>query len=214
MTKNINLIGKKIGKLTVIQLDHIKTKFYDNRPRDYKYYRCLCDCGNEKIVVESSLIKGVTKSCGCLHKKRAKEANIKHGLKGTRIYNIWRNMKSRCLNEKDFHYKYYGQRGITICNEWINDIKSFHDWAIKNGYAENLTIDRIDVNGNYEPSNCRWVPQYIQNRNTRKNIIINYQGEKHCLKDWCNILDLNYQKALRRISQLKWEPEKALTIKN
>ena len=132
-------------------------------------YKCGF-CGTEFKTQTSSIKKGDTKSCGCLKEKISKEGtNRKHNLTNTRIYGIWANIKNRTLNPKHMQFPNYGGRGITICDEWKNAVKSFYDWAITNGYEENkgLSIDRIDNDGNYEPDNCRWTTGTIQSRNKR-----------------------------------------------
>ena len=134
----------------------------------------LCECGN-KIKTQTYSVKAkVTQSCGCL----AKENNIKHSLCRHRLYRIFTGMKTRCYNKNNFLYEYYGARGIKICDLWLNDFIAFYNWAINNGYSDNLTIDRINNNGKYEPSNCRWVNQEIQIRNTRRIIATNTSGYK------------------------------------
>lgn len=121
-----------------------------------------------------------------------------HGLKHSRLYNTWCRMKMKCYNKNDSHYPYYGGRGITVCDEWLNNVMTFHDWAINNGYRDDLSIDRIDVNGNYEPNNCRWVDQKAQVRNRRNTIQITYKGETKPLAEWCELLNLNYGTLKRR----------------
>jgi hypothetical protein len=137
--------------------------------RHYGLYKCGL-CGNEFRTQINNVKNGNTKSCGCYTKK--------HGLKNTRLYRIWRGIKDRTLNIKTRQFPDYGGRGITICEEWKNDFMSFHDWAMSNGYEEELSIDRIDNDGNYEPSNCRWTTSTIQNRNQRirKNNTSGYRG--------------------------------------
>ena len=205
MGKFEDITGQRFGRLIVIK----KADNYGNG--NYKWL-CKCDCGNEKEIEKSSLIAGLTKSCGCLHN----EGNRKtHGGKHTRLYHIWLNMKARCYNNNTKEYKYYGGRGITVCDEWKNDFKNFRDWSFDNGYMENVkrnecTIDRIDYNGNYEPSNCRWVDQKIQNRNSRHNKLITYNNETHCMSEWAEILNISYS-CLKRRFRKNWEIEKALT---
>ena len=129
-----NLVGQKFGRLTVVELDKSKK-------RNGTYWLCKCDCGNTSIVRSDSLISGNTKSCGCLASEQRViniKSNIKHGMKGTKIYNSWQAMKKRCYNKKYESYIRYGGRGITICEEWNNDFRSFYNWAIKNGYDENV----------------------------------------------------------------------------
>ena len=120
------------------------------------------------IVLGNSLLTKSTLSCGCYNKELVKKVNVKHNMSYSKLYKVWQGMKTRCYNPNFIYYCNYGSRGITICNEWLNDFKSFYDWAIDNGYKEGLTIDRINNDGNYEPSNCRWITRAEQNRNQRK----------------------------------------------
>lgn len=115
----------------------------------------------------------------------------KHGLRHTRIYGIWLQMKNRCYNTKTERFKDYGGRGIIICEEWRNNFKSFYDWSMSNGYKDGLTIDRINNNGNYEPKNCRWVEIKTQNRNARSNHLITYKNETHCISEWAEITGIS-----------------------
>ena len=143
----------------------------------YGLYKCGF-CGNNFRTQISRVKGGYTKSCGCYQKRRAKESNKTHGLKTTRLYKTWWNIKSRTLNSKDKDYPNYGGRGITLWDEWKNDFMSFYTWAMSNGYSDELSIDRIDNNGNYEPNNCRWTTKTIQTRNQRipKNNTSGYRG--------------------------------------
>lgn len=113
---------------------------------------------------------------------------VRHGKRNTRLYRIWSNMKTRCFNSNDKHYKNWGGRGITVCNEWKNNFKTFYDWAMSHGYEDNLTIDRINNDGNYEPSNCRWVKAEEQGKNQRKTHLLTYNGETHSCREWEHIL--------------------------
>lgn len=147
-------------------------------------WNCKCDCGKTFVVRAYNLKSGNTKSCGCLQKEIARASHEKHNKTGTRLYYIWEHMKQRCTNPNDPAYNYYGGRGIKVCNEWTNDFQPFHDWAISNGYADNLTIDRIDVNGNYEPSNCRWITLKHQQRNKRNNTKVLFKGYCKTVVEW------------------------------
>jgi len=137
--------------------------------------------------------------------------NYKHGGKGTRLYRIWLNMKNRCHNPKTPPFKNYGARGITVCDEWKDDFQAFHDWAMANGYADHLTIDRIDNDGNYCPENCRWTTPLVQGNNSRHNHMITYEGETHPLREWAKILGFTYPTLSNRINTYGWDVKRAFT---
>ena len=196
--KKIDLLGRRFGRLTVIS-EAAKIK---KRIR----WLCLCDCGKTKIIDGSNLRNGYTRSCGCLHSEVIKAANSTHKQAKTRLYHIWMNMKARCLNPKNKSWNRYGGRGIKVCGEWLEDFERFSRWAKTNGYSEELSIDRIDVNGNYEPNNCRWATPQKQARNTRKNVF--YKGR--CLAEWCHELGISPTTVDRRLHRSHWPIEKAL----
>lgn len=174
-----DLTGQRFGRLMV--LEFVPTQ--DRR----SYWLCKCDCGAEKIIWAPDLKNGKTKSCGCLIKDKI----TKHGDFDTRLYMIWSDMRQRCNNTNCRAYKYYGGRGILVCDEWKNSFENFRVWTLNNGYTDELTIDRIDVNSNYEPANCRWVTQKTQSRNTRRNIYIDYHGEKMCLSQAAELMGIS-----------------------
>ena len=183
-----DLTGQRYGRLVAIKPIYSKNK--------YIYWLCQCDCGNQCEVNGHFLKRGSTKSCGCLRKDLAKNKadtllhNPIHGLSHTRISNIHNNMIQRCYNPNNHKYKNYGGRGISICDEWLgkNGLINFNNWARANGYQDDLSIDRIDVNGNYEPSNCRWTNNIVQGNNRTNNTIYDFRGIKHTQKEWSEIL--------------------------
>ena len=176
-------IGEKIGRLTVVEC-------IGNKNNGAKIYKCLCDCGNTKEVVGIELRRGHTKSCGCLFKEVQLKTVTKHGQRYSRLYSIWNGIKKRCENPNCSNFKNYGGRGITVCNEWKESFQAFYEWAMKNGYSHNLTIERIDVNGNYEPSNCKWTTIKEQANNKRNSVYIEYEGETHTISEWSEILGI------------------------
>lgn len=138
--------------------------------------------------------------------------NYRHGMRHTRIYNIWRSMRQRCFNSNCISFKNYGGKGVTVCKEWDESFKSFFEWAESSGYADGLTIDRIDVNGDYEPSNCRWITQKEQQNNRTNNRKIEFQGETHTLGEWASITGIRLSTIWARLDS-GWSVEKALTTK-
>lgn len=185
-----DLTGQRFGRLVALRTD--------GKDSQGKYkWLCRCDCGNEKSVPGTYLTQGYTRSCGCMRSEAVTEHNRsadkrastakwnsiykkKHGKHGTRLYRVWSGMKQRCQNTRSEAYQYYGGRGISVFPEWNEDFDAFYSWAMANGYDENAmhgecTIDRIDINGNYEPGNCRWVSIAEQNRNKRP-------GGRRCAK--------------------------------
>jgi hypothetical protein len=170
MSKKIDLTGQKFGRLLVLKL-------VGSDRNGQSRWDCICDCGKSTVIGGYKLKSGHTQSCGCLQAERTSQSNkkrlTKHGMsfgsykKGHRLYHIWRGMIDRCGNPNQTNYCYYGGRGIAICHEWRTDFQAFYDWAMANGYAPELSIDRIDVDGNYEPGNCRWATDLEQARNKR-----------------------------------------------
>lgn len=136
-------------------------------------------------------------------------SNYKDGRKGTRLYSIYNNMKTRCYNQHSRSYPRYGGRGISICEEWLSDFGSFKEWAGENGYADSLTIDRIDVNGNYDPSNCRWIPIQQQALNTSKNHLVEIDGETKPLTEWSRLYGINPKTVRDRLARA-WDYERAI----
>lgn len=194
-----NHIGEKYGRLTILEFAYKKHNHY--------YYICKCNCGNEKIIAYASMRCGDTKSCGCYSKElsrlRHPKVHKKKNNYNKRLNNIWRGIKQRCYNTRDIHYKNYGNRGIRVCNEWLdkkNGFLNFYQWAIQNGYSDRLSIDRIDVNGNYEPSNCRWATNKEQNNNRTNNVKVIHNGNTYLINDLVEISGIKRRTIEARIA--------------
>jgi hypothetical protein len=190
----IDLTGKRFGMLTV--LEQGESRPVGKRKVTKPYWVCRCDCGTIKEICGDNLRSGTSNSCGCQTRKATIERSTKHGYSKrgknrSRIYRIWALIKARCERPTSKSYCDYGGRGISLCEEW-HDFLTFKDWAYSHGYSDELTIDRIDVNGNYEPSNCRWATTKMQANNQRKTIKITLGEVTHSLKEWCEELNLNY----------------------
>lgn len=199
MPNRIDRVGQKYNMLTVIR----------RMPKVDKITRweCRCDCGNIIVVTDTHLTrtKHCVKSCGCLRPKF-------HHKSYTRLYRIYTGMKQRCSNKNLPAYKDYGGRGINVCDEWNNSFEPFYDWAIENGYADNLYIDRIDNDGNYSPDNCRWTDMRAQSINRRNTRMVTLNGETKPLIDWCRERGVNYTTAYLRLYKHGWPVEKIFTL--
>lgn len=185
----IDFSGKRFGKLLVLNKKE--------KRGHYNFWLCKCDCGKSVWIRSNSLNNGHAKSCGCnkkrtLYEKPTKEINL---------YKIWSGMKARCFNKNCLNYPHYGLRGIKVCDEWSKDFMSFYNWAVENGYKKGLSIDRIDVNGNYEPANCRWATAKEQSNNQTKTIRINYKGEEKTISDLCYVFGIKYSTLYGRIKR-------------
>lgn len=192
-----DLTGQKFGRLTVIGID-------DTKQTRKTFWICECECGSIISTRSDRLISNRVKSCGC-YKRESDQRNVMnvpaykkyleqgHKVGGTRLYAIWQNMRHRCDDVKNSRYADYGGRGIKVCQEWEDEYINFYIWAMGNGYADDLTIDRIDVDGNYEPSNCRWATNTQQCNNRRSNINITIGNATKSLKEWCDIFELPYK---------------------
>lgn len=200
--KSIDITGQTFGRLTAIK------KVYTKNNKQYWLFKC--SCGNEKVINKNHVREGSINSCGCLLKEN--NTGYKHGLSKTRLYSIFMGMKNRCYNPNEPAFKNYGQRGIFVCKEWLNNPKAFVEWALSNGYNDNLTIERIDVNKGYCPENCTWIPLEKQVRNTRVNRRITYKGITKCLAEWCETLGLNQRRTEDRLLR-GWSIDRAFSTK-
>ena len=197
-----DITGMRFGSLTVIRrlLD-------DEMVSKRTPWLCVCDCG--KMVHENAykMQHGAIVSCGCKKHTRLADNTRKHGMTNNRIYYIYNSMKERCNLSSNRNYSKYGARGISVCDEW-NDkdgFCKFYEWALSNGYKDNLTLDRIDNNGNYEPSNCRWVSNIEQQNNKRNNIFVDMNGETHTIAEWSRILGCSYGRAYKDLRKFGYK---------
>jgi len=201
-----DLTGQKFARLTAI-------KRVENNKYGRVQWLWLCECGNEKKIGANEVVSKNTKSCGCLAKEILDDHNNTQGthkMTNSRIYNIWRLMRQRCYKNYNVNYKNYGDRGIKICDEWLTNFVNFYNWAIQNGYRDDLEIDRINVNGNYEPSNCRWADHLTQGNNRRTNHIITINGVTKTASEWGREYGLNSKTILYRL-KIGWKNEELLS---
>lgn len=201
--QKIDITSQKFGRLTVL---------YENGRRGKNIiWRCKCECGKEIDAIAYNLKNGHTKSCGCLANEVKSIVHSLHGGSKTPLFRTWQHMISRCRNSNVAGYKNYGGRGITVCKEWEDSFEAFRHWSLQNGYRENLSIDRIDVNGNYEPSNCRWANAKTQANNKRNNHVIEYNGVTKTISEWADELGLKPSTIKARLDVCHWRIERALT---
>lgn len=212
MSKLIDLTGQRFGRLTVIERR-------GSAASGHALWHCKCDCGNYHTTTSNQLHSG-TKSCGCLQRERASVcAKERKGVSARkrraigrdhqRLYQCYKDMLNRCYSPKNKRFDCYGNRGVGVCCEWLSDFNSFRVWALANGYNDSLTLDRIDVNGNYEPSNCRWATSKTQNNNRSNNRIVQYNGETMTLHELSEKHDIDYKTLWQRIN-LGWSVASAV----
>jgi len=196
-----SLVGKRFGKLSILSASQFIGRV--------RLATCKCDCGKTSEHRVALLVRGNTKSCGCLKKEHNKAYFTTHGCTKTPLYQVWLNIRDRCFNKKCKAYPSYGGRGISICNEW-NDFQAFQKWAMDNGYQKGLTVERVNNNDGYSPGNCVFATRSIQNNNKRNNVIIEYNGEKLNLAQWAKKLGVNREMIKYRFNA-GWSPEDILT---
>lgn len=198
MGQKVEMIGKRFGRLLVLAEDK-------RGNGGVIYYKCLCDCGKEKVVNGVSMRRGLIKSCGCYHLERVSKDNP---IYKRRLYRKYWSMRNRCEYPGSRYYYCYGGRGIKVCDEW-KEFEVFEKWAYENGFKEGLTLDRIDVNGNYEPNNCRWITQKEQCYNTRRNVYITRNGKRKTVTEWSEITGIGKATIQRRM-ELGWDEKDLL----
>lgn len=193
----VDMTGKRFGRLVVLErAGSTKSKS--------AAWRCKCDCGSEVIVSGIYLRRGETRSCGCLHREAARSAMLTHGASKSRLYKVWAGMKNRCYNEKASNYRYYGAKGITVCDEWKDDFEAFRRWSLENGYdegakAQECTIDREDNSKSYSPENCKWVNHTTQCNNQTSNRLFEHNGTTMTMAEWAREVGMKYTTLRARI---------------
>jgi hypothetical protein len=213
MAATKDMIGKRFGLLTVLE------KAEQRNSRGLNCYICQCDCGNKVTVCGRDMTRGHTQSCGCLRKNIAHNRLVKHNGCGSRLYSIWKSMNSRCNNENTNYYKHYGGKGVKICDSW-KDYAVFKEWALANGYNDNLTLDRIDFNGDYCPENCRWLTMKEQSNNRSSNHRITYKGMTKTISEWAEYFGLSYGAMSSRVysgwsmERIEYTPPRKARIKH
>lgn len=194
-TRFIDLTGIRFGKL-------VATSIYGQNKAKQYLWNCKCDCGNNSVAIGSNLIRGNTKACGCVKLTEIGDRTRKHGMVKSRIFKIWAGMRKRCMNPNCFAYKDYGGRGITICKRWDKFDLFYEDMG--KTYSDNLSLDRINPNGNYEPTNCRWATMKQQNNNRRNNRIVKCDGIEKTLAQWSEISGIHPTTISNRI-KVGWD---------
>lgn len=199
MNEYEDISNKTFGRWTV--LEESEPKMY--RGRRMRFWLCKCDCGTIRPVDERALKSGKSKSCGCYHSDIMHDVgkiNKTHGMTNTRLYRIYKHMINRCYRQDDSRYDIYGARGITVCSEW-STFENFSKWALENGYSDDLSIDRIDVNKNYSPDNCRWADIKTQANNKRNVNKYSYNGEEHTIPEWADMYGIRYKTLWKRLKR-------------
>ncbi len=213
----LNARERRFKDLTGLRLERCKVLSFAYQDESGKsFWNVQCDCGKKFVAQGWYLTSKHTVSCGCYKRNRLGNENKTHGLSSSRLYGVWIGMKCRCYDENNPKFPRYGGRGITICDEWRDNFQAFYDWAMANGYDENApkgecTIDRIDNDGNYEPSNCRFVNSKRQANNRRSNATYEYRGEVLTICELAEKYNVPYDLLYKRVRNLGWSIERAIT---
>lgn len=189
-----NIEGEFFGKFTVLRRGENRV---EPSGKTKVYWLCKCECGSEKEIEASSLREGTSKSCGCVKKENAKNLNLSHGMYRSAQYKAWQKMKERCLNPNVERYPNYGGRGITVCKRWLESFENFYE-DMGDKPTPQHSIDRKDVNGNYEKDNCRWVTNQEQHYNKTNTLYVRYKNENKSLSELCKKYHLNYKSTWRQ----------------
>ena len=202
----LDLVGDRYGRLTVVSRA-------PNSGSHGRRWNCACECGGATVASVGNLRSGAVESCGCAQREAAARScrarSVTHGMTRTRLYTIWRAMKARCERSTNVGFSAYGGRGISVCAEWSSSFEAFKAWAESNGYYDDLSIDRVDVNGNYEPANCRWATPKQQSNNRRSSKLLTIAGETRTLQQWSDASGLKAGTILYRIGAA-WPPSRIL----
>lgn len=198
--KAVDLTGKRFGLLTAVERA-------ESDSSGSAMWKCLCECGNYTLVRAGNLQSGAVKSCGCLRHRPTRT----HNMSGSRLYAVWASMKARCCYKGHHSYADYGGRGIKMCKEWAESFQAFSEWALTHGYSDDLTIERIDHDGDYIPENCTFIPKSEQAKNRRSCVIIEHLGKKQNLMAWSKELGIPYSVLHNRMYKLGWSFERAIS---
>lgn len=201
------MVGNRYGRLSVISSRNSDGSPIGTEQNHQVFVRC--DCGSEYKTSARGIFRGRTTSCGCARRDRS----TTHNLSSHRLYAVWQSMKARCYQPSAIMYYAYGARGISICDKWRSDVSSFIQWALANGYKPGLQIDRIDNDGNYEPSNCQFVTAQKNQRNKNNNKLVSYNGRSICMAELSQISGVSYHTLRARIVKLGWSVEEATSVK-
>ena len=206
-----DITNQRFGRLVALELSHIKK----SKRGSNHYWKCICDCGVEKIVQKQKLTNGNTRSCGCLQRETAKKDSTTHGLTGHPIWSLYRDIGNRCYNSNVKHYHLYGGRGVEMCEEWKSDFVVFYNWCIKNGWQKGLQLDK-DIKAKelgveallYSPERCQFVTPKKNSNNRRNNRLIEFNGATKTLMEWSEITGIKHGTILSRLRR-GWDVEKA-----
>ena len=201
-----DLTGFRSGRLVALRMLYVK---HFNCGRAHEMWECLCDCGNKVVIDKDCLLRQSTKSCGCLKKELARKQMTKHGGSKTRLWYIWYSMNQRCKRKTVNGYRYYGGKGIKVCEEW-SDYSNFNKWALSNGWRPGLSIDRINPNKDYCPQNCRWVDFRVQNNNKTNTRRFEFQGRMLTIREISEITHIPLKVLDKRIWR-GWNPKCAFS---